>query len=194
MIGVSEDGDKALAEASVVGRKHVAQPMERLHETHGGATRPIKAAGRGGLEVEGQVAEGDGPQAAVGEHADVRRNGVGESEVVGGGEPVDHHPNLALPGQRVDHVARVGIGGLSGEPVVLGYVVEAARNPPQASGSNQPVEGLIDCRARSKVGEVFRGPDARLRRGRDTAPDGGWNAECRSGHGVASCQINATKF
>src|ERR1035441_3868139 len=125
--------------ASVVRRKHVTQPMERLHETHGGATRPIKAAGRGGLEVEGQVAEGDGPQAAICEHADTRRNGVGEPEVVGGGEAIDHHPDLALLGQRVDHVARVGIGGLSGEPVVLGYVIEAARNPPQASGSNQPV-------------------------------------------------------
>jgi hypothetical protein len=122
-----------------------------------------------------ELAEGDGPQAAIGEHADVRRNG--------GGEPVDHHPHLALARQRVDHVARVGIGGLPGEPVVLGYVVQAARNPPQASGSNQPVEGLIDCCARSKVGEVFPGPDARLRRGGGTVPDGGWNAGYRSGHG-----------
>ena len=100
--------------------KHVAQPMERLHETHGGTARPIKAAGRGGLEVEGQVAEGDGPQAAIGEHLDACRDGIGESEVIGGGEAIDHHPDFAFPGQRVDHVARIGIGGLSGEPVVLG--------------------------------------------------------------------------
>ena len=120
MIGVSEDRDKALAEASVIGRKHVAQPIERLHEAHGGTARPVKTAGRGGLEVEGEVAEGDGPQTAIGEHADVRRNGIGESEVIGGGEAIDHHPDLALPGQRVDHVAWVGIGGLSGERVVLG--------------------------------------------------------------------------
>jgi hypothetical protein len=37
-----------------------------------------------------------------------------------GREAIDYHPDLALPGQCVDHVARVGIGGLSGEPVVLG--------------------------------------------------------------------------
>jgi len=38
------------------------------------------------------------------------------------------------------------------------------------------VEGLIDRGARSQVGKIFRGPDARLRRGGDTVPDGGWNA------------------
>jgi len=194
MIGASEDRDEALAEASVVGRKHVAQPMKRLHEAHGRTARPVKTAGRGGLEVEGEVAEGDGPQAAIGEHADARWDGVRKSEVVGGGEAIDHHPDLALPGQRVDHVARVGIGGLSGEPVVFGDVVEAARNPPQASGSNQPVESLIDCGARSKVGEVLRGPDVRLRRDGGSIPDGGWNAGCLSGHGLLLCQKNATNF
>jgi len=79
--------------------------MERLNEAHGGTARPVEAAGRGGLKSRGEVAEGDGPQAAIGEHADTRRNGVGESEVIGGGEAIDHHPDLALAGQRVDHVA-----------------------------------------------------------------------------------------
>ena len=60
MIGVFENGDKALAEASVVGRKHVAQPMERLDKAHGGTARPVEAAGRDGLKVEGEIAEGDG--------------------------------------------------------------------------------------------------------------------------------------
>ena len=45
VVGVFEDGDEALAEASVIGREHVAQPMERLHEAHAArAARPIKAA------------------------------------------------------------------------------------------------------------------------------------------------------
>ena len=134
MIGVFEDRDKEFAEASVVGRKHGTQPMKRLHETHSGAARPIKAAGCG-LEVERQVAEGDGPQAAIGEHADARRNGIGESEVTGGGEAIDH-PDFALAGQRVDHVAPVWIGRLSCMAVILGDVVEAARNPSQAFGGN----------------------------------------------------------
>jgi len=155
--------------------------VERLHEAHGRTARPVKTAGRGGLEVEGEVAEGDGPQAAIGEHADVRRNGVGESESLAAVSPST--TTRTLPSGPARRSRRAGwYRWLSGEPVVLGYVVEAARNPPQASGSNQPVESLIDCRARSKVGKVLRGPDARLRRGGGTVPDGGWNAGCRSGH------------
>ena len=194
MIGVSEDGDKALVEASIVGRKHVTQPVERLHEAHSGTACPVETAGRGGLEIEGEVAEDNGPQATIGKNADARRDSVGESKVVGGGEAIDHHPDFALPDKRVDHVARVWIGRLSGKAVILGDVVEAARNPSQAFGSNQPVEGLIDRRARSKVGEVLRGPDVRLRRGGGSIPDGGWNAGCLSGHGLLLCQKNATHF
>jgi len=184
MTGVFENGNKTLVEASVVGREHIAQPMERLHEAHGGTARPVEAAGRGGLKVKGEIAEGDGPQAAIGEYADARGNGVGESKVVGGGEAVNHHPNLTLPGQRVNHVARVGVGWLPREPVVLGGVVKAASDPPKVAGSNQPVERLIDRSARSQVGEVLRRPHSGVRRGGDAVPDGGWNAGCWSSHGV----------
>ncbi len=148
MIRVFEDGDKAFAEASVIGRKHVTQPMKRLHETHGGMACPVETTGRGGLEVEGEVAECDGTKASIGEDTYARGNCVGEAKVVGGGEAIDHDPNFALAGQRVDHVARVWIGRLSGEPVGLGDVVEAARNSPQVSGSNEPMESLIDCGTR----------------------------------------------
>jgi hypothetical protein len=51
---------------------------------------------------------------------------------------------------------------------------------------------LIDRSARSKVGEVLRGPDVRLRRGGGSVPNGGWNAGYLSGHGLLSCQKNAT--
>ena len=176
MIRVFEDGDKAFAEASVIGRKHIAQPMERLHKAHSGTARPVEAAGSGGLEVEGEVAECDGPKASISEDTDARRHCVGEAEVVGGGEAIDHHPNFTLASQRVDHVARVWIGRLSGEPVGLGDVVEAARDSSQTPGSNEPMESLIDCGARSKVSEVLWSPDARLRRCGDAVADSRWDA------------------
>jgi hypothetical protein len=139
--------------------------MERLHETHGRTARPIKAAGGGGLEVERQVAEGDGPEAAIGKYADARRDGIRESKVIGSGETIDHHPNLALAGQRVDHIARIGIVGLSGEPVVLGGVVEAACDPPQASGGNQPVavRGPRSAKSSGVQTRGFAGAEMRLR-------------------------------
>jgi hypothetical protein len=40
--------------------------MERLHEAHGGTACPVEAAGRGGLEIKGEVAEGNGSQATIG--------------------------------------------------------------------------------------------------------------------------------
>jgi hypothetical protein len=129
MIRVFEDRGKALAEASVIRRKHIAQPMQCLHKAHSGAACPVEAAGSGGLEVEGEVAECDGAQASISEDTDPRRNCVGEAKVVGGGEAIDHDPNFALAGQRVDYVARIWIGRLSGEPIGLGDIVEAARDP-----------------------------------------------------------------
>ena len=193
MIRVFEDGDKAFAKASVIRWKHVTQPMKRLHETHGGTASPVEAAGSGGLEVESEVAEGDGPQASIREDTDARRNCVGEAEVVGGGEAIDHHPNFALPGNRVEHIARIWIGRFSCEPVGLGDVIEAARNSPQLSGSDEPMESLIDRSARSEIGEVLRGPDARLRRGRDAVPYGGRNTGFEIRYDKF-CQINASNF
>jgi hypothetical protein len=114
MIWVFEDRNKAVAKSSVIRRKHIAQPMERLHKAHSGAARPVEATGSGRLEVEGEVAECDGPQASISEDTDARRNCVGEAKIVGGGEAIDHDPNFALPGQRVDYVARIWIGRLSG--------------------------------------------------------------------------------
>jgi hypothetical protein len=74
MIGVFENRNKTLAEASVIGREHVAQPMERLDKAHGGTARPVMSAGGGSLKVEGE-----GAQAAIGEYGDACGNGVCES-------------------------------------------------------------------------------------------------------------------
>jgi len=101
---------------------------------------------------------------------------IGEPEVVSGCEAIDHHPNFCPCGPARRLRRAVGVGGLSGEPIVLGSVIEARANPPKASGSNQPVESLIDRSARSKVGKILRSPDARLRRGRRCGH--GWRMEC----------------
>ena len=90
------------------GKKTLAEPMERLHKAHGGTACPVEAAGRGSLKVEGEIAEGDGPQATIGEYGDACGNGVSESKIVGGGDAIDHHPHLALAGQRV--VTSRGLG------------------------------------------------------------------------------------
>jgi PAS domain S-box-containing protein len=68
----------------------------------------------------------------------------------------------------------------------LGYcgldAPDAKGAPPQAAGSNQPVEGLIDRSTRPQVGEVLGSPDAWLRGSGNPIPNGGWNARCENGH------------
>lgn len=119
MIGVFENRNKTLAEASVVGREHVAQPMERLGKAHGGTGRPVMSAGGGSLKVEGEIAEGEGARRRSVSTA-MRAGTASVSPKSLAGEAIDYGPNLALPSQRVDHVAWIGIGGLPREPVVLG--------------------------------------------------------------------------
>jgi hypothetical protein len=176
MNGVLEDGDKTLLDAPIIRWKHVAQPIECLDKPHGRTASPVEAAGRGVLEVESQLAECDGPQATIGQHGDARRNGVGQAEVIGGSDSVDYYPDVSLPGQGVDHIARVGISRFSRETVGLRGIVEAASDPPKVLRSNQTVKSLIDRGTRSKIGKVVRRPDLRLRRGGDAVPDGGWDA------------------
>jgi len=101
---VFEDGDKAFAEASVIRWKHVTQPMKRLHETHADG-QPSRAARSGGLEVECEVAEFDGrkrPSVRTpirAGTASVRPRSLAR-EAIDTTQP-------CLPGQRVDHVARI---------------------------------------------------------------------------------------
>ena len=81
MIGVSEYGDETLPEG--FRRRTEACPRSQWSactEAHGGAARPIEAAAarRPGSRGSG-CRGGDGPQAAIGEHADTRRNSVGKS-------------------------------------------------------------------------------------------------------------------
>ena len=176
MIRVFEDCDKALQDAPIIGGKHVAQPIERLDKPHGRTASPVESAGRGVLEVESQLTECYRPQAPIGQHCDPGRNGVGEAKVIGGGDAVDYYPDIAFPGQCVDHVARIGMGRLASETVGLRGVVEAAGDPPKVLRRNQTVEGLIDGGTRPKVGKVVRGPDVRLRRDGDAVPDSSWDA------------------
>jgi hypothetical protein len=42
-----------MPQPSIVRGERVAEPIERLHEAHGGVARPIKASGRSEAKVDG---------------------------------------------------------------------------------------------------------------------------------------------
>ena len=123
---VTEDRDKTAAKSSIVGGKRLAKPMERLHEAHGRASRPVEAAGRSVMKIEDQIAELNGPQAPIGEDLDARRNCIGQSKVVGGRDAIEEDAHLAPASQSIDHIARIGRSGLAGKAVDSRNVIEAA--------------------------------------------------------------------
>lgn len=194
MVGIAKDGDKASPQSPVVRGKHVAQPMERLHEAHGGAACPIQAAGCGVMKVDGQIAELDGPQPSVSEDLDTSGNCIGQSQVVGGGDAVNENAHFALSGQRIDHILRIGRGWLSGKAVDGGNVIKTAGDPAHVVSRDEAVQGKIDGAPGANVSEVVRRPDARLLRSANATQNGGLDAWRGSRHGFLVCKKIVAKF
>jgi len=86
--------------------------MERLHDAHGLASRPIETAGRRGLEVDFLSAEFDRLQPSVNQHFNPRRHCRGQAKVVGRGHAVDNEARLVATGDGTDD-------GTVGRPVRL---------------------------------------------------------------------------
>jgi hypothetical protein len=92
-----QNRDEARADSIHVAGQQVTHPVERLNNAHGGMSGPVQAAGRGMLKLNGQVAEFDRFQPRIGEYDRARGHRVGESQVVGGSDPIDDHPHLVAP-------------------------------------------------------------------------------------------------
>jgi hypothetical protein len=147
--------------------------MERLHESDGGAASPIETAGRSMVKVEGQIAKLDRPQPHVGEDLDASGNGIGQSQVIRGGDAINKDAHFALPGQRIDHIVRIGGGWLSGKAIDGANVIETVGDPAHVVSRDETMQGKIDGTPRAKIGEVVRCPDVRHLRSANAALNGG---------------------
>ncbi len=110
MSWILQQGDEARADSIHVPGQQVAQPVERLNDTHGGTPRPMEATGRRVLKLNGQVAKFDRFQPRIRKYDRARRHSVGESQIVGCRDPVDNHPHLIPPCESVDDVLIIGKG------------------------------------------------------------------------------------
>ena len=158
------------------------------------AGRPASLAGRSSTVCSGICrAERDRPRADVDRtptnvrmYHNPARHGIAQTQIVGGRHPVDQHPGLIPPRDRVDDTPVVWPRGLPREGIEARAVIEATVDAEHA-GDNEPLQGLIDGFLRAKIEEIAKRPHVRRNR-RDAAGDqvfqvGGCCCPRKSGQG-----------
>jgi hypothetical protein len=88
------------------------------------------------------------------------RHSIGQTEIVGSSDSINQNADIALACERVDDIARIGIGGLTGETVHRGGVVETVGNPPDLVCGREAMKCLIDGVSGTEVGKVVLSPYA----------------------------------
>ena len=174
---ILQNRDEARADSIHVAGQQVAHPIERLNDAHGGMSRPMQAAGRGMLKLNGQVAELDRFQPGIREYESARRHRVGESQIVGRCDPVDNHPHLVAPGEGVDDVLIIGIGGFACQAIHPRLVVQSAGDSAEISRGRETVQGLVNRFPGSQIQKVDRSPDSGGGLGGDSVEYGGSEIE-----------------
>jgi len=157
---IVQNRDEARADSIQVARQQVAQPIERLNNAHGGTPRPVQAAGRRMLKLNGQVAKLDRFQSSIREDDRARRHRVGESQIVGRRDPVDDHPYLVAPCEGVDDVLIIGISGFTGQPICPGLVVQSAGDSAEIIRGRETVQDLVNRLPGAKIQKVDGGPNS----------------------------------
>ena len=159
VIRVGEDGAQTLGDSPVGVAPGVMQPMQGLDHTHAWPAGPVEPAGRGGSEIDLEVAERDGLQPGIGMHYDAGRYGIGETNIVGSGRAIDQDTGLVPASQCMDDGVWIGVCKLARKMVDFGLVIEAAGNPANVAIAGQSMEHLVDGVARAQVEKVLRRPD-----------------------------------
>jgi hypothetical protein len=142
-----------------VAGQRVLEPMERLHDSHGGTPRPVQPAGRGLLELDDQVVQPDRSASRVCVNDDACWYRGGQAEIVGGGHPVDERAYLVPPPNRVDDSTVVGHYWLLCQPVYTRDVIEAAVDASEVSLLNESLQNFVNRGAATEVEEVDGRPD-----------------------------------
>src|SRR6266513_4488125 len=140
-------------------REEIFEPVQRLHDAHRGTPCPIEFAGCGDLEFDRQVIETNRATARVRVDHDVRGDGSGQTEIIGGRHSIDEHAHLISAGEGCDQLAVVWRVRAVGERVLLGSVVESAVDATEVLRTEQPLESLIDCIAASEIEEIAGSPN-----------------------------------
>ena len=146
-------------DTGAIRNERVFQPMEGLHDTHGGTPCPEEATGRRLLELDAQVVELNGAATGIGMENDASRYGISQPKIVGCGHAVDQQSELIPASDGLHHGAVVGTGGPLGQAVELGPIIEAPIYTAQLTRQHHALQGFVDGVAIAKLREVGRHPD-----------------------------------
>ena len=106
-----------------IGWKQVLYPIQRLHNTHGRAARPIKPAWSCLLESDGLAAQLNGAETIVGKHRYVGGYRCCQAKVVCCRQSIHDEASLIPSSNCINHSARVRHRGSLCELVETGLVV-----------------------------------------------------------------------
>ena len=123
VLWVPEDSLETHHDAVSIGREQVLQPVQGLHDTHGGAARPVETAGRRLLERNRLIAKLDRAEAVIGRHGHTGGNRRRKAKIVCCRYSIHDEAGLISSGDRIDHCARVRRSGSAGEFVEAGHIV-----------------------------------------------------------------------
>ena len=141
--------------------------MKGLDQAHRRPAGPEQLAGRGRFEADREVAEMDWAEASIGMDHYLRRDCVGEAEIVGGSHAIDEHADLVSPSHGVDHLTRIGRIALSREPIDLRSVIKSVVDAADIVCRCEPLERLANGVIATEVKKIVHGPHAGERAARN---------------------------
>ena len=98
--------------------------MQGLDNPHSGPPRPVEFAGGGNLELDGQVAQLNGAQSAIGMNHHLCGHSIRQPQVVGGADAIDQSSYLISPADCIDDTTVVWGRRLASQGIVASLVVE----------------------------------------------------------------------
>jgi len=102
-----------------------------LDDAHSRSVGPVKAAGRGELELNFLFAKLYRLQPGIDQDLDARWHSGGKAEIVGCGQAVDDGASLVATGDRPDNGSIVGYCRAAGQLVLARLVIKTTVDPTQ---------------------------------------------------------------
>ena len=91
-------------------------------------------------------------------HDDLPRHRIGQTQIVGGGHPVNQYAHLVAATDGIDHAAIIRGGLLAGEGIHSGLVIQSSIDATQIIAGDHALERFVHSVAATQVEKIHRRP------------------------------------